>query len=73
MKYFLWIYLIAKTREIIFGIHLAKREQNPDDFNIKSLAENSVGFSGSEIEQAVVSSLYSALAQKNIIKRITFT
>ena len=57
----------AKTREIIFGIHLAKRELNPDNFNIESLAENSVGFSGSEIEQAIVSSLYSALAHKAVL------
>ncbi len=54
----------SETRGIIFEIHLAKRELNPDDFNIESLAENSAGFSGSEIEQAIVSSLYSALAQK---------
>ncbi len=54
----------SETRKIIFRIHLTKREQNPDNFNIELLAENSSGFSGSEIEQAVVSSLYSALAQK---------
>jgi len=57
----------SKTREIIFGIHLGKRNQNQDDFNIKSLAEKSAGFSGSEIEQAVVSSLYSALAKKTAL------
>jgi len=57
----------AKTREIIFRIHLAKRDQNPDDFNLESLTENSVGFSGAEIEQAIVSSLYSALAQKAVL------
>ena len=57
----------SKTREIIFGIHLGKRNQNQDDFNIKSLAQKSAGFSGSEIEQAIVSSLYSALAQKTAL------
>ncbi|MFT5425527.1 MAG: AAA+ superfamily predicted ATPase [Gammaproteobacteria bacterium] len=54
----------SKTRELIFGIHLDKRKQNQDSFNIESLGVKSAGFSGSEIEQAVVSSLYSALAQK---------
>jgi len=54
----------SHTREIIFRIHLDKREQDPVNFNIESLAENSAGFSGAEIEQAVVSSLYSTLAQK---------
>ncbi len=58
----------SETRGIIFEIHLAKRELNLDDFNIESLAENSAGFSGSEIEQAIVSSLYSALAQKQQLK-----
>jgi SpoVK/Ycf46/Vps4 family AAA+-type ATPase len=54
----------SKTRELIFGIHLDKRKQNQDSFNIESLGVKSAGFSGSEIEQAVVSSLYSVLAQK---------
>ena len=54
----------SQTRGTIFEIHLAKRELKPVNFNIETLAENSVGFSGAEIEQAIVSSLYSALAQK---------
>ena len=57
----------SKTRGIIFRIHLAKREINPDDFNLETLAEKSPGFSGAEIEQAIVSSLYSALAQKTTL------
>lgn len=60
----------GKTREIIFRIHLGKRNQNHDDFNIKSLAEKSTGFSGSEIEQAVVSSLYAALAKKTALSEL---
>jgi len=47
-----------EVRAIIFRIHLKKRDQNPDDFDLDALATASVGFSGSEIEQAVVSSLY---------------
>jgi SpoVK/Ycf46/Vps4 family AAA+-type ATPase len=54
----------AETRELIFRIHLEKRAQDPKEFNLKSLAEKSHGFSGSEIEQAVVSSLYRAYAGK---------
>ncbi|NIN35941.1 MAG: AAA family ATPase [Gammaproteobacteria bacterium] len=54
----------AETRELIFRIHLEKRAQDPKKFNLKSLAEKSPGFSGSEIEQAVVSSLYRAYAGK---------
>ncbi|MEJ2095167.1 MAG: AAA family ATPase, partial [Gammaproteobacteria bacterium] len=54
----------AETRELIFRIHLEKRAQDPKEFDLKLLAEKSPGFSGSEIEQAVVSSLYRAYAGK---------
>lgn len=49
-----------EVRGIIFRIHIKKRDMNPDDFDLEGLAKASVGFSGSEIEQVVVSSLYSA-------------
>tara|TARA_B100000745_G_scaffold297988_2_gene245813 strand:+ start:9937 stop:11451 length:1515 start_codon:yes stop_codon:yes gene_type:complete len=47
-------------REEILRIHLKMREQNPDNFAISELADACDGFSGAEIEQAVVASLYSA-------------
>ena len=60
----------SETRKIIFRIHLGKRKLNPDDFNVELLAEKSPGFSGSEIEQAVVSSLYSSLAKKTALNEL---
>lgn len=48
------------TREQIFRIHLGHRRHDPAKFDLKLLAENSEAFSGAEIEQAVVSALYSA-------------
>ncbi|MFQ5571225.1 MAG: AAA family ATPase [Rhodothermales bacterium] len=53
----------TETRKSIFSIHLAKRDLSPDAFDLEALAEASSGFSGSEIEQAVVSSLYSVLRE----------
>ncbi len=53
-----------KTREEIFAIHLAKRKQDPAQFDLPALAAASDGFSGAEIEQAVVAATYSALAQQ---------
>lgn len=53
-----------ETREIIFKIHLQKREQDITQFNVKELAERSNGFSGAEIEQAIVSALYRAYAAR---------
>ena len=47
-------------REEIFAIHLQKRGRNPSDFDLKLLAEESNDFSGSEIEQSIISAMYEA-------------
>ena len=49
-----------EEREEIFRIHLAKKERAPAGFATDELARHSRGFSGAEIEQAVVSALYDA-------------
>ncbi len=49
-----------QTREDIFRIHLDKREIPQQNIELAALASASVGFSGSEIEQAVVSALYAS-------------
>ncbi len=51
-----------KERVDIFEIHLAKRNRVPEEFDIELLAQESDGFSGAEIEQAIVSALYDAFA-----------
>lgn len=51
-------------RTAIFQIHLRLRKQSPDDFDLGRLCAASEGFSGAEIEQAVIASLYRALYQK---------
>ncbi len=53
----------ASTRREIFAIHLQKRGRDPDKFDLDKLAEQSEGFSGAEIEQAVVSGLHHAFAE----------
>jgi AAA+ superfamily predicted ATPase len=57
----------AATRREIFSIHLARRELKPADFDLDALAAAAGGFSGAEIEQAVVSALYAANAEKSTI------
>ena len=57
----------AATRREIFSIHLARRELKPADFDLDALAVAADGFSGAEIEQAVVSALYAANADKSTI------
>jgi SpoVK/Ycf46/Vps4 family AAA+-type ATPase len=49
-------------RRAIFAIHLEKRGRVPDGFNLDRLAKLSDGFSGAEIEQAIVSGLYDAFS-----------
>ena len=49
-----------EERKEIFKIHLEKRNRDSKGFNIEKLAEKSIGFSGSEIEEIIVSSLYDA-------------
>ncbi|HSE11615.1 MAG TPA: AAA family ATPase, partial [Rudaea sp.] len=53
----------AATRAEIFRIHLAKRDLKPAEFDLAALAAHSDGFSGAEIEQAIVSALYAANAE----------
>src|SRR4051812_14065284 len=51
-------------RMAIFAIHLRLRKQNPDTFDLGALADATDGFSGAEIEQAVISALYRSLQKK---------
>jgi SpoVK/Ycf46/Vps4 family AAA+-type ATPase len=53
----------AATRAEIFAIHLRKREHKPVDFDILQLANLTGGFSGAEIEQAIVAATYLAREQ----------
>ena len=53
-----------KEREDIFNIHLNLRKQDPGMFDMARLAAAAAGFSGAEIEQAVIASLYRALHLK---------
>lgn len=52
----------AEVRQSIFALHLRRREFIPESFDLAELAEASAGFSGAEIEQAIVSALYDAAA-----------
>jgi SpoVK/Ycf46/Vps4 family AAA+-type ATPase len=47
-------------REIIFEIHLNKRDRNPKNFDIVLLTKLSEGYTGAEIEASIVSGLYEA-------------
>ncbi|WP_024892032.1 AAA family ATPase [Luteimonas huabeiensis] len=52
----------ADVRREVFALHLAARGFDPAAFDLEALAQASEGFSGAEIEQAIVSALYAAHA-----------
>ena len=47
----------------IFGIHLVKRGRKPENYDLNSFIKKSEGFSGAEIEQAIVSAMFDAFDQ----------
>jgi SpoVK/Ycf46/Vps4 family AAA+-type ATPase len=67
----------AEERAEIFAIHLKKRKRDPKEYDLKALGKLSVGFSGAEIEQVVVSALFAAfdedardLRQEDLVKGV---
>ncbi|HEY8504803.1 MAG TPA: AAA family ATPase, partial [Gemmataceae bacterium] len=51
----------AERREV-FRIHLQRRKRRPENFDLDELARLSDGFSGAEIEEAVISGLFEAFS-----------
>ena len=51
------------SRRTIFEIHLNKRDKECSNFDLDMLSEQTEGFTGSEIEQLVVSGLYTAFSE----------
>lgn len=54
-------------RATILTIHLMLRKQEPEQFDMQALVKATDGFSGAEIEQAVISGLYRALYLKQAL------
>jgi hypothetical protein len=56
-----------ETREEVFRIHLSSRGHDAATFDLAGLAAATEGFSGSEIEQVVVSALYTAFSTQKTL------
>ncbi len=54
----------AEERTEVFRIHLARRGRDPARFDLDLLAQATEGFSGAEIEEAIISGLFDAFSQK---------
>ena len=69
----------ADARMEILGLHLSRRRRDAAAYDLEALAAISEGFSGSELEQAVVSALYTAfsrdapLSQEHLTSEIAAT
>lgn len=53
-----------KEREAIWKIQIAKHKRKPETYNVKTLANNTNTYTGAEIEQIFIDSLYSGFAKK---------
>ncbi|MDQ3329933.1 MAG: ATPase, partial [Planctomycetota bacterium] len=53
----------ASRRQVI-AVHLRRRRRDPAKFDTAGLAEASEGFTGSELEQMVISGLFAAFEEK---------
>lgn len=56
-----------EARGAILKIHLNRRGHDPSQFDIIQIAEAMEGFSGAEIEQVIVSSMYTALSENHAL------
>ena len=54
----------VEVRAALYSLHLKKRGRDASTFDLPGLAAASEGFSGAEIEQSIVSALYTAFARK---------
>ena len=53
----------VSERRQIFEIHLRKHRRDPTHYALDRLADQAAGFSGAEIEQAIISAMFSAFDQ----------
>jgi ATP-dependent 26S proteasome regulatory subunit len=54
----------SAERQEVFRVHLAKRKMDPAKFDLDTLARTSEGYSGAEIEEAIISSMFDAFYEK---------
>ncbi len=54
-------------RKQVFAVHLKKRNQDPNSFNLLDLAKATEGYNGAEIEQCVLAALFDAFNDKRAL------
>jgi len=56
-----------EARVRLLEIHLAKRDKDPAKFDLGALANATEGFSGADVEQAIVSALYTCFSDSSAL------
>jgi len=54
-----------EARAQIFSVHLKKRQREPNHFDIPALSAAAEGYSGAEIEQAIIAALHDSFTAKS--------
>jgi SpoVK/Ycf46/Vps4 family AAA+-type ATPase len=54
----------VQERKEIFRVHLAKRKIDIDKFDLDTLSRSAAGYSGAEIEEAIISAMFDAFYEK---------
>jgi SpoVK/Ycf46/Vps4 family AAA+-type ATPase len=54
----------VKERKDIFKVHLSKRKMDPTKFDLDKLTQASMGYSGAEIEEAIVNGMFNVFYEK---------
>lgn len=54
----------ATARREVVAIHLRRRQRDPEQFAVEPIAQAAEGFSGAELEQAIIAALLSAYSDK---------
>jgi len=54
----------SRERQDIFKVHLKKRKMDPAKFDLEGLAAAADGYSGAEIEEAIISAMFDAFYDK---------
>ncbi|MHC4477723.1 MAG: AAA family ATPase [Planctomycetota bacterium] len=53
-----------EERKEIFSVHFKRRKMDPSEFDLEALAHGSLGYSGAEIEESIVSAMFNVFYEK---------
>jgi SpoVK/Ycf46/Vps4 family AAA+-type ATPase len=58
---------VFRERKEVFEVHLSKRKMDTSNFDLDGLAQASAGYSGAEIEEAIISAMFNVFYEKQTL------